>query len=130
MSLKKRHAKLTLEGKTFDEKFIFILGSITQYTGSAMRMAPRAVLDDGLIDIIIARETNRKKILNVFPKIYSGDHVKSDLVEYHQVNHYSITPDKQDPMNIDGETIGSTPIDVTVMPKAYEIYVPKDVSLG
>ena len=130
MSIKKRHARLTLEDKTFDEKFIFILGSITQHTGSAMRMAPRALLDDGLIDIIIVRETNRKKILNVFPKIYTGDHIKSDLVEYHQVSHYSITPDRQDPMNIDGETIGSTPIDVTVIPKAYEIYVPKDISLG
>jgi YegS/Rv2252/BmrU family lipid kinase len=130
MTIKKRHAKLTLEDKTFDEKFIFILGCLTQHTGSAMRMAPRALLDDGLIDIIIVRETNRKKILNVFPKIYSGDHIKSNLVEYHQVSHYSIIPDRQDPMNIDGETIGSTPIDVTVVPKAYEIYVPKDIFLG
>jgi len=127
MALRKRSAKLILEDKEYNEKFIFILGSLTQFTGSAMRMAPLAKLDDGLIDISIVRETNRKKILNIFPKIYTGDHINSDLVEYIQVKKYSIIPSKHDPMNIDGETIGSTPIEVNVLPRAYEVYVPKQL---
>jgi diacylglycerol kinase family enzyme len=49
------------------------------------------------------------------------------LVEYIQVKKYSIIPSKHDPMNIDGETIGSTPIEVNVLPRAYEVYVPKQL---
>ena len=130
MSHKLRHAKLSFNDKIYDEKFIFILGSLTKFTGSAMKMAPKAKLDDGLIDIVILRSTSRKKILNLFPKIFSGDHIYSDLIEYRQVDSYSIIPDKHDPLNLDGETIGSTPIKLKVLRESLEVYVSKDIAEG
>ena len=130
MSHKQRHAKLSFEGKTYDEKFTFILGSMTKFTGSAMKMGPKAKLDDGLIDISILRNATRKQLLNLFPKIFTGEHIYSDLVEYRQVDSYSIIPDKHDPLNIDGETIGSTPINLKVLRESLEIYVSKEIAEG
>lgn len=128
MSNKLRHAKLTFGGKTYDEKFTFILGSMTQFTGSSMRMGPKAKLDDGLIDISIVRKATRKQMMNLFPKIFTGDHINSDILEYKQVDSYSIIPDKQDPLNCDGETIGSTPIDVKILREELEVYVSKEIA--
>ncbi len=130
MSHKQRHAKLSFNDKIYDEKFIFILGSMTKFTGSAMKMAPKAKLDDGLIDIVILRDTSRKKILNLFPKIFSGDHIYSDIIEYRQVESYSIIPDEHDPMNLDGETIGSTPINLKVLRESLEVFVSKEIAEG
>jgi diacylglycerol kinase (ATP) len=128
MSHKLRHAKLTFADKTYDEKFIFILGSLTKFTGSAMKMAPKAQLDDGLIDILIVRNATRKQMLNLFPKIFSGDHINSDILEYRQVDSYSIIPDKHDPLNLDGETIGSTPIKVKILREYLEVYTSKEIA--
>lgn len=128
MSHKLRHAKLSFEDKDYDEKFTFILGSMTKFTGSAMKMAPKAKLDDGLIDILIVRDATRKQMLNLFPKIFTGDHINADILEYRQVDSYSIIPDKHDPLNLDGETIGSTPIKVKVLREFLEVYVSKEIA--
>jgi YegS/Rv2252/BmrU family lipid kinase len=128
MSHKLRHAKLSFSDKNYDEKFTFILGSMTKFTGSAMKMAPKAILDDGLIDILIVRDATRKQMLNLFPKIFTGDHIHSDILEYRQVDSYSIIPDEHDPLNLDGETIGSTPIKVKVLQKALELYTSKKIA--
>jgi YegS/Rv2252/BmrU family lipid kinase len=130
MSHKQRHAKLSFEGKIYDEKFTFILGSMTQFTGSAMKMAPKAKLDDGLIDIVIVRDATRKQMLNLFPKIFTGDHISADILEYRQVDSYSIIPDEHDPLNLDGETIGSTPIKLKVLRESLEVYVSKEIAEG
>ena len=130
MSHKLRHAKLSFNNKNYDEKFTFILGSLTKFTGSAMKMAPKAILDDGLIDILIVRDANRKQMLNLFPKIFTGDHIYSDILEYRQVDSYSIIPDEHDPLNLDGETIGSTPIKVKVLQRALELYTSKKIAEG
>jgi len=130
MSHKLRHAKLSFGDKEFDEKFIFILGSMTKFTGSAMKMAPKAKLDDGLIDLVILRNTTRTKLVNLFPKIFTGDHINSDEIEYKQVEGYSIIPDENDPINLDGETIGSTPINVKVLKESLEIYTSKEIAEG
>jgi len=130
MSHKQRHAKLSFGGKTYDEKFTFILGSLTKFTGSAMKMAPKAKLDDGLIDISIVRNASRKQMMNLFPKIFTGEHIHSDVLEYKQVDSYSIIPDEHDPMNLDGETIGSTPIELKVLRESLEVYVSKEIAEG
>jgi YegS/Rv2252/BmrU family lipid kinase len=130
MSHKLRHAKLSFNNKNYDEKFTFILGSLTKFTGSAMKMAPKAILDDGLIDILIVRDAKRKQMLNLFPKIFTGEHIHSDILEYRQVDSYSIIPDEHDPLNLDGETIGSTPIKVKVLQRALELYTSKEIAEG
>jgi diacylglycerol kinase (ATP) len=130
MSHKQRHAKLSFGGKTYDEKFTFILGSMTKFTGSAMKMGPKAKLDDGLIDISIVRNASRKQMMNLFPKIFTGEHIYSDILEYKQVDSYSIIPDEHDPMNLDGETIGSTPIELKVLRESLEVYTSKEIAEG
>ncbi len=128
MSHKQRHAKLSFGGKTYDEKFTFILGNMTKFTGSAMKMGPKAKLDDGLIDLSIVRNASRKQMMNLFPKIFTGEHIYSDILEYKQVDGYSIIPDEHDPLNLDGETIGSTPIELKVLRESLEVFTSKEIA--
>ena len=109
---KKRLCQLIIDDKTYDEDFVFILGCNTIHTGKGMKMAPNAKLDDGKIDLIIVRKANRFSLLKLFPKLATGEHIKSPLVEYQQVKEFSIIPQKSNILNIDGEMIGATPINV------------------
>ena len=79
-----------------------------------MKAAPNAKLDDGLIDLVIVKKTSRLKLLLLFPKIFSGKHISSPLVQYQQVKSFSIFPESDSGLNIDGELIGNTPLSVTV----------------
>ena len=114
MKGKQRLAKLIVDNNIVVGDFGFILGCNTIHTGKGMKMAPMAQLNDGLIDLIIARKASRLKLLLLFPKLFSGANVGDPLVEYRQVNQFSIIPQEDNLLNIDGEMIGSTPIHVTV----------------
>ncbi len=111
---KKRLAKLIIGDKTYDEDYEFIIACNTVYTAKAMKMAPIAKIDDGMIDLIIVKKTSRINLLKAFPKVATGEHMESPLVDYQQVKEFSIIPKESSILNIDGEMIGDTPIRVTV----------------
>ena len=47
-------------------------------------MAPRAKLDDGLIDLIVIRSgARRTRLLQVLPKLFDGSHINEPEVEYY-----------------------------------------------
>jgi len=123
LKYKQRLAKLIIEGNTVVGDYGFILGCNTIHTGKGMKMAPLAQLDDGLLDLIIARKAGRLKLLSVFPKLFGGTHVGDPIVEYRQVKEFSIIPQEDNILNIDGEMIGNTPIHVSVMSKAIDVLV-------
>ena len=120
---KDRIATLTLDQEIIKENFIFIIGCNTIHTGKAMKMAPLAQLNDGKIDLIIVRKTSRINLLKLFPKLFSGDHIKSPLVEYRQVQNFSISLEETNDLTIDGEIIGMTPLNVKMIPKMVNVLV-------
>tara|TARA_A100001234_G_scaffold220183_1_gene232593 strand:+ start:1092 stop:1979 length:888 start_codon:yes stop_codon:yes gene_type:complete len=120
---KDRIATLTLDEEVIKENFIFIIGCNTIHTGKAMKMAPLAQLNDGKIDLIIVRKTSRINLLKLFPKLFSGDHIKSPLVEYRQVQNFSISIEETNDLTIDGEIIGTTPLNVQMVPKMVNVLV-------
>ena len=120
---KDRIATLKLDKEVIKENFIFIIGCNTIHTGKAMKMAPLAQLNDGKIDLIIVRKTSRINLLKLFPKLFSGDHIKSPLVEYRQVENFSISLEETNDLTIDGEIIGTTPLDVQMIPKMINVLV-------
>ena len=93
------------------------------YTGKGMKMAPLARLDDGLLDLIFVRKAGRIKLLRMFPKIFSGKHIADPIVEYRQVKKFSIYPEDKNTLNIDGEMLGTTPVNVEVLEKEIEVLV-------
>jgi len=120
---KRRIAQLLMDNEVIEDDFVFIIACNTIHTGKAMRIAPRSRLDDGKIDLVIVRKSSKIKLLKLFPKLFSGEHIKSPLVEYRQVEKFSVIPKEDSSLNIDGELIGNTPIDVTMQPKMIEVLV-------
>lgn len=121
LSHKKRFARVSIDDNSIGADFAFIMGCNTVHTGKGMKMAPLARLDDGLIDLIIVRKVSRFKLLKLFPKVFSGNHISDPGVDYRQVKKFSIIPEKDRQLNIDGEVLGSTPVIVEVLPREIEI---------
>lgn len=120
---KTRLARICIDGRTVAGDYGFILACNTIHTGTAMKAAPLARIDDGLIDLLTVRKAGRFKLLSLFGKIFSGAHVGDPAVVYRQVKEFSLIPQEDYPLNIDGEILGSTPIHVIMMPKAIQVLV-------
>lgn len=119
--LRSRPARLVLDGAPQQDRYVFVIACNSQHTGKGMKMAPRARLDDGLIDLVLVRRASRVQLLKMFPKVFDGTHLSSPVVEYHQLKTFSIEPETDEMLNIDGELTGSTPARVEVLPGAVGI---------
>jgi len=123
LSHRKRFARVSIDNNSIASDFAFIIGCNTIHTGKGMKMAPLARLDDGLIDLIIVRKVSRFKLLKLFPKVFAGNHISDPGVDYRQVKKFSILPEKDRQLNIDGEVLGTTPVEVEVLPQEIEMMV-------
>lgn len=110
----KRKAKLIVEGQELIANYSLIIACNTIHIGKAMKIAPKAKINDGLIDLIIAKESSRLKLLSLFPKLFDGSHADDPLITYKQVKSFSIIPEDTSKLNIDGEIKEQTPISVNV----------------
>jgi len=137
-------AKVTLELEnkevlTYDENFCLVIVNNIMTAAKGMKMAPNALLNDGLFDILLIRSNKTVDLMKVFKDVYSGTHVNSADVEYRQVRAFSIVPYEKDDHNtlatesdptlaeelvdIDGELKGGTPFFCRVIPRAIRVII-------
>ena len=120
---KPRLARVTFDKKKIAGDYGFILGCNTIHTGTDMKMAPLAQINDGLIDLIVLKKAGRLKLLYLFTKLFKGRHIGDSAVEYHQVKQFTIEPIDSHVLNIDGEMIGATPLKVKMLKREIEVLV-------
>ena len=121
---KSRPATLIMDDKKIEDEFTFIIACNSIHVGKGMKMAPKARLDDGLIDLIVIRSgVSRTRLLQVLPKLFDGSHINEPELEYYQTSQFSLTPETDEILNIDGEIMGSTPIKVEMISNAFDMFV-------
>jgi diacylglycerol kinase (ATP) len=119
---KARSAKLLLDDKEIVDEFTLVIACNTRYTGN-MKIAPKAKLDDGLLDVVVVRHgASRLRLLSLLNRIYDGTHIENPQVEYYTASQFSLGPDRDGILNIDGELSGSTPFKVKMRQGAFEMY--------
>jgi diacylglycerol kinase (ATP) len=103
------------------EPAMFVAFANAPSYGGGMRIAPKAQLDDGLLDVCFVRKVKKARLLRLFPTVFSGDHLGIDEVRYFQSE--SLRVETESPLDVyaDGEFICKTPVEVTVAPKAMRV---------
>lgn len=104
-----------------ENKFIFAVICNTIHTGKGMKIAPRAKLNDGLMDLVLIKDVPRLKLLKLMPKLFTGEHINDNAVKYIHVSKLELKPNIISKLNIDGEIKGKTPFELTVIPDKIEI---------
>lgn len=117
-----RRLRLTIDGQSHDCEYLFAVACNTRSTGRGMLLAPRANLSDGLLDLVLVRNTSRRQLFKVLRTVFDGSHVKEPCVAYHQAREFELVPEHPDGLNLDGELRGAAPCRVTVMPQAISVF--------
>jgi YegS/Rv2252/BmrU family lipid kinase len=93
-------------------------------TGGGMHLTPRAVLDDGLIDVLVMKGQSPFHRAAGFLRVRSGGHIRSSHFSYHQARDIRISSGSELLLSADGELIGRLPARFESRPGAIHIHCP------
>ena len=99
-------SRVTVTAGDFEEtgRFYWILGMKSALIGGGTRIAPDARIDDGLIDMLLIRETSKFDMVKLMPAAIKGQHIGRQMVEYRQVESFRVESDEVIPiLAADGE---------------------------
>ena len=93
--------------------------------GGGMKIAPRAKMDDGLLDVCIVGAVDRLRLLRLFPTVYSGNHLNIPEVEYFQASRVRVETEHPLDVYADGEFVCGTPVEVGVVRGSLRVVAPQ-----
>ena len=107
-----------------DQPTILAAFANTPVYGGGMKVAPRARMDDGLLDVCIVGGVNPFKLFCMFPTVYAGRHLKIREVEYFQAGRVRVETEHPLDVYADGEFVCQTPVEVGVHRGVFKVVVP------
>jgi diacylglycerol kinase (ATP) len=88
--------------------------------GGGLRITEGAVLDDGMLDVVVIRPMSKPGLIRTYPKLFKGTHVTHPAYEHHRVR--SVTIAAPDIVSYaDGERFGALPLTVECAPGALRV---------
>jgi diacylglycerol kinase (ATP) len=112
--------RVSIDGTTFEvEAMLTAVGNNTSY-GGGMKVAPAALLDDGLLHVTVLRRLGKIEFLRVFPRVYKGTHVDHPAVDVYVAREVRLEAVGA-VAYADGERIGPLPITATCVPGALRV---------
>jgi diacylglycerol kinase (ATP) len=120
---------LTIDGLTVRQRALMVLVSNAQNYAGTFRVAPQALLDDGLLDVFVFKGANAVDVIRHVGNVILGRHAADPKMEVHQVRQLEIRADTTLPVQLDGEPIERTPLTVSVEPAALRVVVPPAAGL-
>ncbi len=91
--------------------------------GGGLRITEGAVLDDGMLDVVVIRSLSKLGLLRTYPKLFKGTHVHHPQYRHHRVRRVTVAA----PGIVayaDGERMGALPLTIEVAPGALRVLVP------
>lgn len=73
------------------------------WIGGMFYIAPMAINDDGVLELLIAGPVTRGRILQLLPKLMRGEHMGEPDISHASVRRVSITASEAVPSHLDGE---------------------------
>ncbi len=94
--------------------------------GGGMRAAPAALLDDGLLEVVVCESVSKLAFLTrILPGVFSGRHVDQPSVHVFRAQSVSIRCERAFTMYADGDPIGELPVTVRALKGAVNMLVPR-----
>jgi diacylglycerol kinase family enzyme len=96
------------------------------YYGLHFKVAPDALMDDGMLDIVIYRHFSKREYLQHAISISQGRRDFQPKIRHKRVKSMRISSEHPLAIQADGRPHGETPAIVHVMPGALQIRVPTE----
>ena len=92
--------------------------------GSGAKIAPQAVINDGLLHITLVQQVPWYRLLTVLPKLFAGSMTTGPFVHLFSTKNLTVTFPQTTPFHMDGETRSTTHLHADILPRALTVDVP------
>ncbi|WP_328346943.1 diacylglycerol kinase family protein [Micromonospora sp. NBC_00421] len=118
--LRPRRYTLRLDGVEHRVDAVLVaVGNCARY-GGGMRICPTADPTDGLLDVVVGGRFDRRTLIRVKPRIYSGTHVAHPLVRSYRARTVELAAEGITTY-ADGERSLPLPVRITAVPRAVRL---------
>ena len=125
LGLKLRKSTLTFPDGTIERNVLMAAAGVGTHFGSGMMVLPESDMSDGLLDVCIAHDVTRLKLLKLLPKFIKGKHLQESCITYRRTTEFSVVCDPVSRIEVDGERMDGTPVTFRVLPGALTVRAPK-----
>lgn len=116
---------LTIDGEELSRKVRFIEISNVRLYAAILRLAPEACLDDGLLEITLFKGEGFLALIRHFFKMLICHHLRDPQVERYKGKEVRLTAASPLPVQVDGDYLGTTPLECIVLPQALRVIIPE-----
>jgi diacylglycerol kinase family enzyme len=108
-----------------DEKITSDIFSINvgngRFSGGGMSQTPDALPDDGLLDVTVINDIGKIEIIRNLKLLYDGTILSHPMIDGYRCRNMSITSESVIYADADGETLGHTPLEFSIIPSCLNI---------
>lgn len=117
-------AAVRVDGRRVSRRMVMLVANNIQLYGVFVKMAPTAVLDDGLLDVLCFQGTSPLRTALHTARVFLGLHIQDPQVDVYQARRVEVNTYRPLPVHVDGDAIGYTPVVIEVVPRALNLLVP------
>ena len=127
LAFRAHEMRLVLDGKEYLERATLCEICNTYRIAQAAPIAPDAVIDDGLFEVVIFRDVHRRELPAYLRALRAQMHLGLPKVEVLRAREIRI--EGRRPMNVhaDDQVVGVTPQTVTIQPGALQVLVDQEL---
>jgi YegS/Rv2252/BmrU family lipid kinase len=122
------HYSIQVDDARWEGRGILAVTSNIQHYAVVIDMAPLASLNDGLLDVVFFRNVDWRNGLGKLRRLATGQHIGDPDVGYAYARRIVIDAQPPQPVHVDAEPFGVTPLTVEVLPRALRLLVPPSQS--
>lgn len=116
---------IVVDGKEYNGRYMMAAVGNGKYFGSGMKFVPDASFTDGKLDMLLADEVKMPTILVLLAKLYKGAHTTHPIVHISRFEKMKVEVEPRMVIELDGESVGYTDMEVSVLPSAFRMLVPE-----
>ena len=116
------HYTLDLDGTQLTLDAMLVAVGNGPSFGGGLRITEGAILDDGMLDVVVIKPMSRGGLVRTYPKLFSGTHTTHPQYEHHLARKVTVASPGITTY-ADGERFGELPLTVECAPGALTVYV-------
>lgn len=118
------HFHITAGDATLDGRLLLAFVANAQYCGNRMHVMPTARTDDGELDVLAVRDLSLTQALPKLVKLYAGRILGDPAVRHVRAGRVRIEADPPALIQADGQIVGETPAEFSLLTQALRVVVP------
>jgi diacylglycerol kinase (ATP) len=92
--------------------------------GAGLRLAPGATVEDGWLHVVLIEDIGTMGVLRLLPRLMGSGELRTSRVKRWRAQRVRLTTTPPCLFHGDGEILGTTPVEIEIVPRAVQALVP------